>query len=476
MKFNKVIVYLATRYLTYFIQFVISIFIAVKLGPYYFGLWGFLLLLLSYFQITNLGISNAINVLLVQYKNDDSKSRNLVSTAFVLIGCLCFVVLLFALYYYYYGISFFDKYEVGNLFYPICLIAMFVYVNMLLVTIYRVKNRLFEIAFYQSVIPVLILVALFILEEKNLIIILLGIYLFGHLLSFLLFLFRKVLPARGNVNFGDSKVIINKGFFLFIYNICFYLLIISVRTIISIFYSVEEFGFFTFSYTLANSLLLLLDAMTFVIFPKLIDKLNSDNADEVERNIKLIRSNYVCLSHCLIYVAIIFFPIFVELIPKYRDTLQALNLIALTIVLYTNAFGYNSYLMARNKEKIIATVSVVGLILNVFLALIMVKVLKAPYSYVIIATMFSYLFYTFFFVYFGKINLGRNASFDIVFNEAFPIRLLIPYIIAVLISIFQLKYIVFIPLLVFMMLNVQTIKEVIETIKRVIKKPNVINL
>ncbi|MDE5417225.1 hypothetical protein L3049_04315 [Labilibaculum sp. DW002] len=476
IKNNSVVVYLATRYLTYFAQFVISIFIAVKLGPYYFGLWGFLLLLLSYFQITNFGISNAINILLVQHKKDEFKIRDLISNAFALISCLCFIVLLLALYYYYYGIYFFEKYEVGNLFYPICLIAMFVYVNMLLMTIYRVRNKLFEIAFYQSIIPFLVLIALITVDDKNLIVILLGIYLLGHTLSFLMFIFRKVLPVKGNVNLKDSKIIINKGFFLFVYNICFYLLIISVRTIVSIYYPVKEFGYFTFSYTLANSILLLLEAMTFVVFPKLIDKLNSDDPDVVEKNIEKIRTNYVYLSHGLIYIALVFFPIFVQLLPKYVDTLPALNLIALTIVLYTNAFGYNSYLMARNKEKIIALVSFVALFINVLLALILVVVFQIVYSHVIIATMFAYLFCILLFVYFGKKNLGRKISFLSIFQEAFPIKLLIPYLVAVVISLMEIRLAVFVPLILFIILNVSVIKKILNTIKNVIYKPEVINI
>src|SRR5690554_3896994 len=70
---NKIIGYLFTRYLTYFIQFISAIIIAVKLGPYLLGIWGFILLLLNYFRIIDFGISNATNILIVQNKEDNKK-------------------------------------------------------------------------------------------------------------------------------------------------------------------------------------------------------------------------------------------------------------------------------------------------------------------------------------------------------------------------------------------------------------------
>ena len=43
---NKVVLYLVTRYMTYAVQFITSIWVAVKLGPFYLGIWGMLLFVL----------------------------------------------------------------------------------------------------------------------------------------------------------------------------------------------------------------------------------------------------------------------------------------------------------------------------------------------------------------------------------------------------------------------------------------------
>jgi len=107
--------------------------------------------------------------------------------------------------------------------------------------------------------------------------------------------------------------------------------------------------------------------------------LNSENSTEVERIIKSIRINYVSLSHGLIYIALVLFPLLLHFIPKYQETLTALNLIALALTLYTNSFGYNSYLMARNQERTIALISVLALLLNILTGLLLVHFFRIDY-------------------------------------------------------------------------------------------------
>lgn len=473
---NKVILYLFSRYFTYFIQFITSILIAVKLGPYYFGIWGFILLLINYFQITNFGISNSINILLVQHKDNDAKVKNLISSAYILIGLLWFVVIAITTYYYFFGISFFDKYEVNNFFFAIAVIAMFAYINILLMTIYRVKNSLFEIAFYQSIIPIFVFFALFLAEKRTLLLFLLSAYIFGHIFSFILFTTRKLLPRGGTANLKDIKLIIKKGIYLFVYNISYYLIIVTIRTLISVFYTVEEFGFFTFSYTLANSILLFLEALAFVIFPKVIDKLNSNDSNHVEKTIKSIRENYVSLAHGLIYVAIVIFPVFLHFLPQYENTLQVLVLTSLVIVLYTNSFGYNSYLMARNYEKLIAKISFLGFVLNLVIALLLIKVFFVSYTFVIIATMITYYVYAILYVYFGKIKLKIKISSLNILQAAFPLNLLIPYICASFIILQEYYDFLFLPLLLYLFLNIKTIKTIYLTAKKIIYKPSIVNI
>lgn len=79
---NKIVVYLLTRYCTYALQFIVSLIIAAKLGPYHLGVYGFFTLILNYFSQINLGIQHSLDVLLAHNKVDKEKSNNFIINSF----------------------------------------------------------------------------------------------------------------------------------------------------------------------------------------------------------------------------------------------------------------------------------------------------------------------------------------------------------------------------------------------------------
>ena len=102
---NKVVSYMLTRYLVYFISFLSSLLIAGKLGPYYFGIWGFVLLLINYFHIIDFGIGNSMTVLLVQNKENPQRQRNYEMASMFILGWISLFVVCIAVYYGCFGIS-----------------------------------------------------------------------------------------------------------------------------------------------------------------------------------------------------------------------------------------------------------------------------------------------------------------------------------------------------------------------------------
>ena len=473
---NKVMLYLISRYVTYLIQFLSSIFIAIKFGPYYFGVWGFILLLISYISYINFGISYSVNILMVQNKNNDNYIKNIVASSFLMTGILSLLIILLAIYYSVFGLKEFEKYEIGNYFYVICLIGIGFHFNSLFGTIYRVKNRLFELAFFQSVIPILIFFCLFLATGKGLLQLILGMYLFGGIAASIIFIVNKKIPWGGKPSFGVSFLVLKKGFYLFIYNMCFFFIILSTRTLISVFYEVEDFGYFTFSYTLANSILLFLQALSVIISPKIIDKLHSNNKDNIQYIINLINVNYVTLSYGMMFLALIFFPFIIYFIPKYQSTLIELNLIAMAVLLYINSTSYCSYLMAQNQEKRLSVISLFSLFLNIAITLILVLIFKLTYEYIIISTLISYFVFSYLCTKYSRKKLGEKAVFFSIILDFFPIRLLVPYIVSFILIVWNLEYLIFTPLLIFILLNKIELKQIIITIKTVISKPDIVDI
>lgn len=473
---NKVILYLFSRYFIFFIQFISSIYLAIKLEPYYFGIWGFILLMINYLSYINFGIDKSLNILIVQNKKNNSFVKDFVSNSFFLVGLLSILITFLSICYLIFDIKLFEKYDIGNYFYIICIISILFHFNSLMGTIYRFKNRLFELAFFQSIIPILIFIVMFMAKGIALLSILLGATVIGHIATLIVFLKNKKVPFGGQVSVSVSLKLLNKGSYLFIYNVCFFLIILSTRTMISYFYSVEDFGYFTFSYTLANAILLLLQALSVVIFPKIIDKLHSNKNEVIKNIITTLNLNYITLSYALMFTAMIFFPVFLNFIPKYEGTLKVLNLTGITVLLFTNSFGYASHLMAQNKEKVLSIISFFSLFINIGISLILILIFKVSYEYVIISTLISYLFFGYSCTRFSNKLIARKNTYFNDILDFFPIRLLMPYLTAVMLIIFNFENFMFLTLIVFILFNKNEAKQIIKMISKIIKSPNLVDI
>lgn len=474
---NRVMWYLLTRYFTYFIQFVTSIFIAIKLGAYNWGIWGFILLLLNYFQVINFGISNALNVFMVQFKNDAECQNKYIASSIISIGVICIVAFLLVGSYYWGDLIFLEKYEFSKFGYWIVFIAILAYFNNLFMVVYRVKNSLFEVSFYQSIIPLLLAVVLFVASGRKLLYFFLFSYIIGNGLSVVVFLVRgKIAPLFKGLASNYFTDLWKKGLYLFIYNVSFYLILISTRTIISAFYPVETFGQFTFAFTLAHAILLLLEAFSFIIFPKVLARLNDSNPEVVLSVIERLRVNYIGISHGLIYVAMLCFPLFFIFFPQYKESLYVLNFISLTLLMRVNSFGFSSFLMVKNRDKEIAAISLVALLVNIAVAMFLVNWNGMGYEYIIFATMLSYMLYSYLCVSHSLPLLNKRMSFKQKFLLSFPLKTLIPYIIALMVSFTQINLLSVLPLLIYVILNRGDVKEIFVTIKKILYKPEIVNM
>ena len=472
---NKVVIYLASRYLTYFLYFVTSLVVASKLGPFYFGIWGFVLLLINYFQQIHFGIHNSFNVLYVQNRDSETECKNYVANSLVLEGYLGIIICILFVIYTICGSSWFEKYDADKYFIWICLIAILQHFNTMLINLFRVKNMLGSVAFCQTIVVLLQFISIFIFSGETLIYALILCYVVGYSVAFLMAWSSGALRLKGaRISLAYQGTILKKGLLLFLYNSCFYFIIISVRTIISGNYEVEEFGLFTFSFTLAHAVMLLLESLMFVIFPKIIGKMTGEDKEAIRSALRQFRLVYISSAHGLIYLALIAFPFLIKLFPNYSGALTSMNLIALTVLMNTSGSGYTELLIARNKENILSIVSFSALVVNVLSALLLVFVAHVGFSYVILASLITYFLYTF-----AIAKIGRNiigSGYNSFMQDFFPLRLSLPYVSALVISIFQWETFIFVPFVLFAVLNINESKAVIEMIKRVLSKPDIMYL
>lgn len=474
---NKIIIYITSRYAVYGLQFVTSMVVAGKLGPFYMGIYGFLQMILMYLTQINFGIPHSLNVLLVHNKDNEELSDSYIGNSMLIISGLSLFVGFFYLYYKLFGINSFERYQVDKYIIWIFLVGILQYYNILFQMVVRIKNKLRLLAFLQSLTILLNFIVVWFFTGETLITILVTNNVVSNIISIFLAYRHGCFPKLANIHIRTDLLseIFKKGFFLFLYNSCFYFIVISVRTIISANYAIEEFGKFTFSYSVGHALLLLSGAISTIVFPKMIDRLSSKNLEEVNQVLATVRVSYISASYFLVFLALPFFPILLHFLPKYQDAVSALNLIALAVLINTNSFGYSTLLIAKNKERFSAAISILSLFINIGGALLLVKILHVDYGLVILSIMFTYLFFTLASTCLGTRIIGQY-SLKRVLSDTFPIRLLIPYLTAVFLSICKQETFIVVPLLLYVVLNWKDIMVIVKYFKRIVSNQNLTDL
>lgn len=474
---NKVLHYVVSRYATFLIQFVNSLFIAVYLGPYYLGIWGFITLVIQFLNQINLGITHSVNAIISIHKNKEWYVQKVVGTSFTMLLGLSLIVILLLVINIVFNLNLGGKYDFSSYGFSVVLISILGYFNSLFSNVFRVYGRIVEIAINQSAFPLLMLVAIFIFKGEDLLHALVGANLIAFLISFILYLFKSPVTLRLLWIGRLIKTIQVKGWYLFVYNTSFYMIIISTKTFISSYYSVEEFGYFTFAFALGNVILLFLQSLSFLITPKLFNRLASASTEKAASILEMVRNSYITTSHLLIHLAILLFPLFLMFFPQYNQSLVVFKLIALTVVLYTNSFGYSGLLIAKGYEKKLGQLSFLALLINILLALVLIKVFYVPFTYVIIATMVTYFIYVFLLGRIGRRKLKFKSNVLSVLKDIYPIRLIIPYLISLCLIIFSAPNFYFgLPFILFLLLNYEALKEIKPLIKEVFLKPEFIDI
>ena len=473
---NKVFNYVFSRYAIYVLQFVNTLVLAKRLSPYEFGVWGFVQMILIYFSHLDLGIPSSFNALAsIHIRNTKFVSLNF-NAAITLIGLICLLVLGFFFFSSLFGFSMGTKYGFSTYMPYVLGIIALAYFNKLMTNLFRVYNRIREITFYQASIPISIAVA-YLLFDKDLIQYLLIAMIAANSVSLLLFLnFR---PFKLSLSFSKRLLIqIQKsGLFFFIYNASFYFTLLSTRSLISHYYSVEEFGEFNFAYSLSNSIEMTISAFVFLIFPKMINRLAIANNEDAQRIVNFMQHNYSLLVSLLTYLAIGFFPLVLYIYPKYINSFTAFSLILLTNLVYASCFGSPILLMARRREKKIAILAFFVLIMNITITFILILIFKPDYGLAVIGTTISYLIYIVAIQHTALIELNAYKGVRVLISTILPIRHSFPLLVAFVFSVMDLPmFYYWTPFFLFVALNYNYLRETQNNLYRLLKEPDLVNI
>jgi len=475
---SKVFIFLINRYLTYFLQFVKTISIAAVLGPYYFGIWGFITLILQYLSYSNLGLQYSLNVFISTSEKGDSKKDSIIfSSSMIITAFIGFLLLILGVIPFIFDFKIFPKYSFSNYVLLVVIIAILRNFNQLFINLYRSYGYLYKISISQFLLQAALLPFVFIFKGENLLNVLLWVSIVVYIFSLSLFAYNAPVKFRIQIEWSKIILILKRGFNLLIYNASFYLITISSRTIISSDYEVQEMGYYSFANNLAYATLMALGTIAWVLFPKILYKLRSNVSNHAARNlISQLSSLYITINFLFVFTTITFFPLLIQFLEKYKDITPTFVFLILAQGILAYCFGYSDLAIARKHETKLTVIGFITIIINVLVALFYSRILHLDYSYIAFGALLSVSFYVIMLLKISYNILGDKKNIIKIINEVFSLKILLPFFI-VLVGNFTIynNYFNITGLLLFLVLNFSELLKVIDRGKIIFTNPNIIN-
>ena len=153
-----------------------------------------------------------------------------------------------------------------------------------------------------------------------------------------------------------------------------------------------------------------------------------------------------------------------------------MDMIALAVLMRTNSYGYNSLLIAQNKEKIASQISIVSLITSITLGLLFSVYFHLAIPKVVMSILIAYLVCSVLMTIEGRKLIVSNNSLKSTLKHCFPLRLFVPYTIALFITLMECESLMFLPLFIFLLLNYRELINIRNMAMKFVKNPNIIDL
>ena len=476
---NKILFYVFSRYFSYFIQFLNSIIIAYKLGPYYLGIWGFLLLMMQYMNYFNFGIDYALNVILSSGDVKDKERQSAIaSNALIATIATSLIFIILGSILAYTEVNFFEKYNFSNYIFLIISISCLNIFNLLFVNLFRTFSVFMPISVFQLLIQLVQLPLIFFLDKSELIKSLLIALLLAHTLSAIFFILKFPVKLSLRIQFDLLLDLYKRGIILLFYNISFYLLLLSTRTMVSYFYTVETMGLFTFSSNIASALILSIGSIEFVIFPKMLNRLGpSIDNESAKIFIQEIRKVYIGSVYLVILLGLLLYPILLLFFERYNGTIAFFSYLGLTQIIIASGFGYSTLIISRGKEIFMAIHASIAILINLFLLFIGIRFFGLDYSYSSLFLLISFLYYEFQVIRKARHILNMEKTILSVAKDIFPLKLLIPFTLIIIGTVTEYFYCFYaLSVIAFSILNFDTFKLLIRYTSTIINRPSVINI
>lgn len=433
---QPVLLFTANRYVSYALLFVRGILVAKFLGPYLFGVWGFLMLMNQYLSYTSFGMQYAINVeLAVDSVDNVRQQEKYIGVALTVTAIIAAILALIGLAIQYFEIPLFEKYSFNQYALALGVIVGMTHLKEILTNVYRVHGKLVRIMIGEFLFAFIPLLAALTFRGEALITALLLAMAGSSLITLVVYLVKAPFKIVPQLDRAATKYLLVIGIPLLIYNLSFALMTIAGRTIVSIFYSVETMGFFAMANSITVATLLGLRAVIWVVFPKVLTRTRLGLPDEeVASTVNKLNDLYSTAVFLAVFVMILFLPLLFAILPQYKPAASVLIVLLLTQAILSVVAGYNAVAIARKKQSLVAAVAIVAVIFIVLFGGLFAW-LQWDYVWIAIATLGGGIVYTVLQARIGTRLIYNNELRQGYLNSILPVGSIIAIVI-VLVGVF----------------------------------------
>jgi O-antigen/teichoic acid export membrane protein len=372
--------------------------------------------------------SYSLNITLSEKKNEKDSPTFIWSSSLIISVLLITVTFVSCLVIMLCWPAWFAKYFIRD--YGVYLLLIFILnsFNHLYVNLYRPYGVLKKINFFEIIVPVFQFFAIVFFREQELLFAVLSVTIFANALALIIFIIRPPVKFSFNIDKQVCFELFMRGVNLLLYNISFSLILLSSRTIVSIFYPLEQLGFYTFAVNLSSAIFMIVGSFGFVLYPKLINKAYASDNKEVKKLLHQIRSLYIAGCFLLTYVGFFSIPVLEYLLPQYVSAMTVFKILLITQLILNNNFGYSILLIAKKRERVLTIFSILGIIL---MTIFSVALISVGFSYVAaaLAVSVALIFYCLAITSRALKEIEQPYGVLVALKETFPIYYLIPILV-----------------------------------------------
>jgi O-antigen/teichoic acid export membrane protein len=439
------------------------------------GELGFMLLVIQYLTQINFGIPYSLNVKLATFENKDHQLQSeYLGNSLLFTFFYSVLIIVLAVISLYVRVPIFEKYEFYTYIFFIASNGILQNFDTLFVNVFRIKNLLKPITLYQSVVPIVNLIACFIWKEKELLYALVISQVIGYFLSFVVFVYYSPIKLKLRFKLPVQKDLLKSGMALLLYNASFYFILIITRTFVSYFFSIKDLGYFSFTLSFAQASFLALNTVSFLILPKLINRFKYQQSEELYEKMDYVRSNYNLIAFLLIFFTILIFPLVLYFLPAYNNTFIPFTLLSVSLAILSGSFGISTLFISTGKEFLLSMIALAAFIIN-FILVWVISAHSNTYYMLCFAPIITYIIYNSLLGYFFNRVYLKNQSLKTLFSN-FDWKLTTPALLLVVAVMLGNVYIGAFAYLTIIILNLKRIRDLIPLIRNLIVNPSVFKI